>query len=70
MKYIILKQVSRVLLGGTLLLGPVGCKDFLVETAPSNLTPDNFYTIPDHAEAAMAAVYDNLRFVGDGSGIF
>ena len=70
MKYTVIKQASRVLLGGALLLGPVGCKDFLVETAPSNLTPDNFYTIPDHAEAALAAVYDNLRFVGDGNGIF
>lgn len=70
MNYILAKQVGRVLLGGALLLGPIGCKDFLVETAPSNLTPDNFYTIPDHAEAALASVYDNLRFMGDGSGIF
>ncbi|WP_394351880.1 RagB/SusD family nutrient uptake outer membrane protein [Spirosoma agri] len=63
--------MSRVVIGGAmLLLGPVGCSDFLVEKAPSNLTPDNFYTIPDHAEAALAAVYDNLRFFGDGAGIF
>ncbi|QIP15479.1 RagB/SusD family nutrient uptake outer membrane protein [Spirosoma aureum] len=70
MKHIVAKQIGKVLLGGAILLGPVGCKDFLVEQAPSNLTPDNFYTIPDHAEAALAAVYDNLRFMGDGSGIF
>lgn len=70
MNHSVIKQVGKVLLGGAVLLGPVGCKDFLVEQAPSNLTPTNFYTIPDHAEAALAAVYDNLRFFGDGSGIF
>ena len=70
MTYNLIKQVSKVLLGGAILLGPVGCKDFLVEQAPSNLTPDNFYTIPDQGEAALAAVYDNLRFFGDGAGIF
>ncbi len=70
MNYTLIKQVSKVLLSGALLLGPAGCSDFLVEKAPSNLTPDNFYTIPDHAEAALAAVYDNMRFMGDGSGIF
>ena len=70
MNYTIIKQVGKVLLSGALLLGPVSCSNFLVEKAPSNLTPDNFYTIPDHAEAALAAVYDNLRFIGDGSGIF
>lgn len=70
MTYTLVKQVGKVLLGGALLLGPIGCKDFLVEKAPSNLTPDNFYTIPDQAEAALAAVYDNLRFMGDASGIF
>jgi hypothetical protein len=48
----------------------MGCNDFLKEQAPSNLTPTSFYTIPDHAEAALAAVYDNLRFMGNGAGIF
>jgi hypothetical protein len=69
MKHIIHK-VSKVVLLGAILLGPVGCKDFLEEQAPSNLTPDNFYTIPDHAEAAIASVYADLRFMGDGAGIF
>ncbi|GAB3340724.1 RagB/SusD family nutrient uptake outer membrane protein [Larkinella ripae] len=69
MKHII-KQVGKVALLSATLLGPIGCKDFLEEQAPSNLTPDNFYTIPDHAEAAIASVYDNLRFMGDGAGIF
>ncbi|MCL1478584.1 MAG: RagB/SusD family nutrient uptake outer membrane protein [Marinobacter sp.] len=39
------------------------------EKDPSNLTPESFYTIPDHAEAALAAVYADTRFIG-GSGIF
>ncbi|CAN5855842.1 RagB/SusD family nutrient uptake outer membrane protein [soil metagenome] len=65
-----IKQISRLLLCGAVLLGPVGCKDFLDEQAPSNLTPDNFFTIPDHAEAAIVATYANTRFYGDGAGIF
>ncbi|RRB12733.1 RagB/SusD family nutrient uptake outer membrane protein [Larkinella knui] len=69
MKHIVIK-VSKIALLGAVLLGPVGCKDFLDEQAPSNLTPDNFYTIPDHAEAALAAVYADMRFMGDGAGIF
>ncbi|MCP1385494.1 RagB/SusD family nutrient uptake outer membrane protein [Runella sp. S5] len=52
------------------LLGYSGCTDFLAEQAPSNLTPESFYTIPDHAEAALASVYADLRFMGGGAGIF
>ena len=52
------------------LIGQTGCSDFLKEKAPSNLTPENFYTIPDHAEAAIASVYAGLRFMGGGAGIF
>lgn len=65
-----IKTLSASLLLGALLLGPTGCKDFLTEQAPSNLTPDNFYTIPDHAESAIASVYAGCRFIGDGNGIF
>ena len=70
MKAYKLKNMAQILLGGLLLLGPVGCKDFLDEQDPSNLTPESFYTIPDHAEAAIAAAYSGLRFYGDGAGIF
>ncbi|MGV3561050.1 RagB/SusD family nutrient uptake outer membrane protein [Larkinella arboricola] len=66
----IYRKMSTVALLAAALLGPAGCSDFLTEQAPSNLTPDNFYTIPDHAEAALAAVYADLRFVGDAAGIF
>ncbi len=47
-----------------------GCKKFLDETPPSNLTESSFFTIPDHAEAGLAAVYATTRFIGDGAGIF
>ena len=70
MRYNALKTISKVLLCGTVLMGPVGCTDFLDEKAPSNLTNDSFYTIPDHAEAGLASVYASLRFMGDGAGIF
>lgn len=71
MTYIpLIKRLCQLTLVGTLLVGPTSCSDFLKEQAPSNLTPDNFYTIPDHAEAALAAVYADLRFIGGGAGIF
>jgi hypothetical protein len=46
------------------------CSKFLEEEDPSNLTPDNFYNLPEHADAALAAIYANLRFIGNGTGIF
>lgn len=56
---------------GILLAGvPMSCSDFLSENDPSNLMPENFFTLPDHAEAAVAATYSGLRFYGDGAGIF
>jgi hypothetical protein len=61
---------TRTLFLGILLLGQWSCSDFLTEQAPSNLTPESFYTIPDHAEAALASVYADLRFMGGGAGIF
>ncbi len=65
----ILKNASKAFLCGGILLGS-GCSSFLDEAAPSNLTPENFYTIPDHAEAAIASAYADTRFIGDGAGIF
>ena len=64
------KKTAKILLCGFVLLGPTACKDFLEEKDPANLTPESFYTIPDHAEAAIAAAYADMRFYGDGSGIF
>lgn len=70
MRFTIVKNLSKALLCGTVLLGPVGCSDFLEEQPPSNLTADSFYQIPDHAEAALASVYADARFFGGGAGIF
>lgn len=47
-----------------------GCNKFLKEEDPSNLTPDVYYTIPEHATAAIASAYARTRFIGDGAGIF
>ena len=47
-----------------------GCQKFVFEEDKSNLTADNYYTIPEHAEAAIAAAFSNTRFIGGGAGIF
>ncbi|GAA4463157.1 RagB/SusD family nutrient uptake outer membrane protein [Nibrella saemangeumensis] len=70
MEYKVIKKLSKAVLMGTMLISPFGCSDFLDEQAPSNLTPDNFYTIPDHAEAALASVYADQRNLYGGAGIF
>lgn len=70
MKKTILNKVIKSFLVVFLLVGSWSCTEFLVEQAPSNLTPESFYTIPDHAEAALASVYADLRFMGNGNGIF
>src|ERR1043165_6078619 len=53
-------------------LASVGCKKWLREedNDPSNLSPDNYYTLPGHADAAIAAAYAQTRFIGNGAGIF
>jgi len=69
MKINIAKNICSLFLFGIVLLGP-GCSKFMDEEDPSNLTPESFYTIPEHAESAIAAVYADARFIGDGAGIF
>lgn len=64
-----LKNISSIFLFGIALLGS-GCSKFLDEQDPSNLTPESYYTIPEHAESGIAAVYSDARFVGGGAGIF
>lgn len=63
------KYTRRIFLCGIILVG-FSCSSFLDEQDPSNLTPESYYTIPDHAEAAITAAYADLRFIGDGAGIF
>ena len=41
-----------------------------VDVDPSNLSPDIYYTTPEQAEAAIAAVYAQTRFINGGAGIF
>ncbi|WP_026812433.1 RagB/SusD family nutrient uptake outer membrane protein [Arenibacter certesii] len=70
MKFDITKHIGKFYLCSLMLLVTMGCSDFLDESDPSNLTPDSFYTTSKHAESAIAAVYADARFVGDGAGIF
>ncbi|MEO5995867.1 MAG: RagB/SusD family nutrient uptake outer membrane protein [Chitinophagaceae bacterium] len=69
MKRSILKNTCKLFLCATILFAS-GCSKFLEEKDPSNLTPESFYTIPEHAEAAVAAIYADTRFIGNGAGIF
>lgn len=65
-----IKNIAALLLLGGVLAGNVGCKKFLDETDPTNLSPTSFYNLPEHAEAGIAAVYSELRFIGNGAGIY
>ncbi|MCX2451097.1 RagB/SusD family nutrient uptake outer membrane protein [Pedobacter sp. PLR] len=64
-----IKSSSKILLIAMVVLG-TGCKKFLEEKDPSNLEPETYYTIPEHAEASIAAGYAQTRFIGNGAGIF
>ncbi|HYJ37929.1 MAG TPA: RagB/SusD family nutrient uptake outer membrane protein [Chitinophagaceae bacterium] len=66
---IIKKNVIRIFFILAIASAP-GCEKFLEEKDPSNLTPEGYYTIPEHAEAAIAAAFSNTRFIGAGAGIF
>jgi hypothetical protein len=61
-----------ILLICALVFTATGCKKWLrdEDNDPSNLSPDNFYTLPGHADAAIAAAYAQTRFIGNGAGIF
>lgn len=64
-----IKNISKLFLCGGLLIAS-GCSNFLEEEDPSNIAPDTFFTVPEHAQAAVYGIYENLRFHGDGTGIF
>src|SRR6188474_2973925 len=64
-----IKKIALLLLCGSLLVQS-GCSDFLNEEDPSNIAPATFFTVPEHAQAAVYGIYENLRFHGDGAGIF
>lgn len=54
------------------ILAGSGCKKWFDKEAedPSNLSPDTYYTLPAHADAAIAAAYAQTRVSGNGAGIF
>src|SRR5687768_4975971 len=64
-----LKNISKLLLSGVFVMS-AGCSNFLDEEDPSSIAPETFFTLPEHAEAAVYGIYENLRFHGDGTGIF
>jgi starch-binding outer membrane protein, SusD/RagB family len=64
-----LKNISKLLLSGVFVMS-AGCSSFLDEEDPSSIAPETFFTLPEHAEAAVYGIYENLRFHGDGAGIF
>src|SRR5690606_4437754 len=70
MKINIKHTIGKIFFCSVLLMAMVGCSDFLDEQDPSNLTPESFYTTEKQAQSAIAAVYADARFVGDGAGIF
>lgn len=55
-----------------LLIVEAGCAKWLEkeDVDPSNLSPATYYTIPAHADAAIAAAYAQTRFINGGAGIF
>jgi starch-binding outer membrane protein, SusD/RagB family len=68
MKFII-KKLGALLLCAAMIVS-AGCSDFLDEVDPSNIAPETFFTLPEHAELAVYGIYENLRFHSGGAGIF
>ncbi len=67
-----IKKSFNLLLVSVIILSTASCKKWLADTDvdPSNLSPETYYTSPDHAEAAIAAAYAQTRFINGGAGIF
>lgn len=68
MKFTI-KKICLFILCGTLIVAS-GCSEFLEEEDPSNIAPSTFFQVPEDADAAIYGIYENLRFLSDGAGIF
>lgn len=65
MKYLI----HKLILCGVLIVVS-SCSDFLKEEDPSNIAPETYFTLAEHAEPVINATYENLRFFSAGAGIF
>lgn len=64
------RAVSWSILVLGVMMTNTSCEKFLEKRDPSNIGPDVYYTIPQHAEAAIAAIHGQTRFFGGGAGIF
>jgi starch-binding outer membrane protein, SusD/RagB family len=64
-----IKNIRMFVLSWALIMA-AGCSDFLDEKDPTNMSPDTFFTLPEHAEPVVNATYENLRFFSAGAGIF
>lgn len=66
-----ISSIRSYLIVLSIALFSLSCDKFVEkEEDPSNLFPDNYYTIPEHATASIASGYAQMRFVGGGAGIF
>lgn len=72
MKYTIIKKLPLFTLLALLITAGTSCKKWLADkdVDPSSLSPETYYSIPAHAEAAIAAAYAQTRFINGGAGIF
>jgi len=72
MNLTIIKKLNIIVLLGGFFLAGTSCRKWLAEkdVDPSNLSPETYYTVPAHAEAAIAAAYAQTRFINGGAGIF
>lgn len=60
------KSTCYLLLCGFIVLVVSGCEEFLSQSDPTSFTKSNYYSEPAHAEAAVTAIYDDLRAVRGG----
>ncbi|MFH5832165.1 RagB/SusD family nutrient uptake outer membrane protein [Halalkalibaculum sp. DA384] len=60
------KLTSYLILGSFIALVASGCDSFLSHSDPTSFTKNNYYTEPAHAEAAVNAIYEDLRAVRGG----
>lgn len=67
-----IKNTFNCLLLFSVMIAGAGCTKWLEkqDVDPSNLSPASYYTIPAHADAAIAAAYAQTRFINGGAGIF
>ncbi len=72
MKFSLIKNINKVLLLAVIITQGAGCSKWLEskDVDPTNLSPQAYYTLPAHAEAAIAAAYAQTRFINGGAGIF